>query len=110
MPANINIPDLSFIAAPMVNQSDLPFRTLVRKYGATLVYTQMLLPSRVLADRDYLEFHQRCLGMDVDRPVVVQLAGNDSDALLQASRKFVGLCEGIGGHMRCRTKSLVHDI
>ena len=40
----MNLPDISYIAAPMVNQSDLPFRILVRRYGASLVYTQM--PSR----------------------------------------------------------------
>jgi tRNA-dihydrouridine synthase len=32
---------LALIAAPMVNQSDLPFRILVRKYGASLAYTQV---------------------------------------------------------------------
>lgn len=31
---------LALIAAPMVNQSDLPFRILVRKYGASLAFTQ----------------------------------------------------------------------
>ena len=44
--------DLSRIAAPMVNQNDLPFRLLVRRYN-----TQMLLSERLLKDREYLEFH-----------------------------------------------------
>lgn len=32
--------ELALIAAPMVNQSDLPFRLLVRKYGGSLAFTQ----------------------------------------------------------------------
>jgi len=90
---------LSFIAAPMVNQSDLPFRILVRRYGATLAYTQMLLPDKLLNDQDYLEFHQRNLSASADgleRPVVVQLCGNDPETIVRAGRKLQTYCDGIG--------------
>lgn len=91
---------LNYIAAPMVNQSDLPFRLLVRKYGATLAYTQMLLPEKLLNDQDYLEFHLRDLSHSsaegLDRPVVVQLCGDDPEMIVKAGRKIQGYCDGIG--------------
>ncbi|KAJ6612738.1 FMN-linked oxidoreductase [Mycena sp. CBHHK59/15] len=89
---------LSRIAAPMVNQSDLPFRTLVERYGATLAYTQMLKPDALLNDQEYLEFHLRDLTMNPaspDRPVVVQLCGNDPETIVRAGRKLQNHCHGI---------------
>lgn len=91
---------LQHIAAPMVNQSDLPFRALVRRHGATLVYTQMLVPQRLLADPDYLAFHARGLGAGPDRPVVAQLCGNDPETLVRAARTLVDRCDGIGARTR----------
>ncbi|KAH9925861.1 FMN-linked oxidoreductase [Epithele typhae] len=87
--------DLSRIAAPMVGQSDLPFRLLVRRYGASLAYTQMLLPDRLLSDPDYLAFHTRGLREGDDRPVVVQLCGNDPETVVRAARTVVHRADAI---------------
>ena len=87
---------LSTIAAPMVNQSDLPFRILVRRYKTSLVYTQMLLPEKLLSDPDYLDFHLLELGGPEDRPVVVQLCGNDPETIVRAARKVQAHCDAIG--------------
>lgn len=100
------IPDLTFISAPMVNQSDAPFRLLTRRYGATLTYTQMLDSHRLLNDPDYLHLHLRDLQSahpDWDaytRPVVVQLCGNDPEVVVSAARCVEAYCDGIGegGH------------
>ena len=88
--------DLSNIAAPMVNQSDLPFRILVRRYTTSLVYTQMLLPDRLLSDQEYLEFHRRGLRDVQDTPVVVQLCGNDPETVVRAARTVVDRADAIG--------------
>jgi len=103
----MTVPDLSYIAAPMVNQSDAPFRMLTRRYGATLAYTQMLDPHKLTDDREYLEFHlrdiQACNGAtsgshdDDARPVVVQLCGNDPEVIVKAARQVQMHCDGIGG-------------
>ncbi len=92
--------DLRRIAAPMVNQSDLPFRLLVRRNGATAAYTQMLVSDKLLNDRDYLEYHLRDLSAgnqdEFSRPVVAQLCGNDSETVVKAGRKIQNFCDAIG--------------
>lgn len=89
--------NLAAITAPMVNQSDLPFRTLTHKYGATITYTQMLHPDRLLNDADYFEFHQRDLTMrPLDHQVVVQLCGNESALVVKAAKKIQQYCDAIG--------------
>ncbi|KAH7886896.1 FMN-linked oxidoreductase [Phlebopus sp. FC_14] len=101
------IPDLTHIAAPMVNQSDAPFRLLTRRYGATLAYTQMLDPNKLLHDRDYLDFYLRdleCLHSDWmghSRPVVVQLCGNDPDVVVKAAKKLQAHCDAIDLNLGC---------
>ena len=74
-----------YIVAPMVDQSDLPFRLLCKKYGATLGYTPML-HSRLMLEtkRAYKEkFFQTC---PEDRPFITQFCGNDPEVLLKACR------------------------
>ena len=92
--------DLRFVAAPMVNQSDLPFRLLVRQHGATVAYTQMYSPEKLLNDRDYFEYHLRDLTLGAEdplhRPVVAQLCGNDPELIVQAGRKLQAHCDAIG--------------
>jgi tRNA-dihydrouridine synthase 1 len=84
----------------MVNQSDLPFRLLVREHGCTLAYTQMLLPERLEDDREYRELHLRDLQTgrtaDLGTPVVAQLAGNDAQKLVSAAKEIVPWVDGIG--------------
>jgi tRNA-dihydrouridine synthase 1 len=91
--------DLNYIAAPMVNQSDTPFRALVHNHGATLTYTEMLRPARLLSDPDYLAFHRRALELGHSSstgPVIVQVCGNDQEVIVRGAKTVVDLCDGIG--------------
>lgn len=103
--------DLRRIAAPMVNQSDFPFRLLVRRYGATAAYTQMYVSEKLLNDRDYLEFHIRDLAPkevgseEFNHPVIAQLCGNDPDTIVQAGRKIQNYCDAIGKSIRTDKES-----
>lgn len=92
--------DLNYIAAPMVNQSDTPFHALVHNHGATLTYTEMLRPARLLSDPDYLAFHRRALELgrssSTTGPVIVQVCGNDQEVIVRGAKTVVDLCDGIG--------------
>lgn len=96
--------------APMVAASDFSFRCLVEKHGADLTFTQMLHARNLVEDavfrRNHLDFCSStrqdftksqldCIeGMPtiqqqeeeehVPGPLIVQLAGHDSDLMMQA--------------------------
>ena len=71
------------VAAPMVGISDLPFRLLCRRFGATICYTEMIDSQRLLRDSRYA--HRMLRTDQRDRPLVVQLAANHSQQLLTAA-------------------------
>jgi hypothetical protein len=89
---------LKYIAAPMVNQSDLPFRSLVHEHGCTTSYTQMFTPN-MLTDPDFRDLHMRDLQQGHAAgigPVVAQIAGNDVESLVQSAKQLVPWVDGIG--------------
>ncbi|KAG8984559.1 hypothetical protein FRB90_005236 [Tulasnella sp. 427] len=96
---------LTFIAAPMVNQSDLPFRILTRRHGITLAYTQMWLADKLLEDDGLREAALKDVTVGQDdplaRPVAVQLAGNDPQKMIQAARLFEPHCDAVDVNLGC---------
>jgi len=82
--------DTTRCCAPMVNCSDAPFRSLVLKYGASCVYSQMLSSEQIVHDDSYLPANipdQDTMFMH-SRPFVVQICGNDPETLAGATRKI----------------------
>lgn len=83
---SIDIQDPVFLA-PMSGVSDLPFRRLVKRYGAGLVFSEMI------ASREMIKETARSVKMNEayteEFPMAVQLAGCDPDAMAQAARLCV---------------------
>jgi tRNA-dihydrouridine synthase B len=79
----ITIEDPVFLA-PMSGVSDLPFRRLVKRYGAGLVFSEMI------ASRPMLEECRRSQKSVIDYaeefPIAVQLAGCEPDIVAEAAR------------------------
>ena len=72
-----------YICAPMVDQSDLPFRILTHKYGCDMAYTPMFHSRHFAEQETYRRNHwQTCAE---DKHVVAQFCGDDADVLTKAA-------------------------
>lgn len=70
--------------SPMVGVTDLPFRTICHRYGADVVYSEMTMVQGLAhKGKKVLELSQVC---DEERPVVLQLGGNDPELFYKAAQ------------------------
>lgn len=81
---NIQVAEPVFLA-PMTGVSDLPFRKLVKEYGAGLVFSEMIASKAVILDTKNAERMSRSSGMG-ERPFAVQLAGCDPEVMAEAAK------------------------
>jgi tRNA-dihydrouridine synthase B len=77
-----------FILAPMAGVSDLPFRKVTRSFGAPLAFTEMI-DAGAMSHRDRRTVHMLTSSPD-DRPLGIQLLGNDEAYLLNAIEALEG--------------------
>lgn len=87
------------IVAPMMDQSELPFRMLCRKYGAAAAYTQMFHSRPFALQPGYrrVEF-STC---PEDRPLFVQFGANDPEMLLKAAVIVQEHCDYVDINLGC---------
>lgn len=94
-----------------VDASDLPFRAMCLKGGATATYTQMYLPAKLETDVEYweralrdLEYERTALDVTLRKPTIVQLGGCAPEQLVSAARLFQGKCDGFDINAGCPQK------
>ncbi|KAK2075943.1 hypothetical protein QBZ16_001279 [Prototheca wickerhamii] len=85
--------------APMVDQSELPFRMLCRRYGSTGAYSPMLHARLFLESKGYREEHFTTC--DRDRPLLAQFCANDPDILLAAAREVEDVVDAVDLNLGC---------
>ena len=80
---NINIKD-NVLLAPMSGVTDLPFRKLVKSFGAPLVISEMIASrAMILQTRESLK---KCQKDQSQYPMSVQLAGCEPEVMAEAAR------------------------
>ncbi len=80
-PINISDP---VILAPMSGVTDMPFRKLVKKFGAGLVVSEMIASrAMILQTRQSLK---KCTVSDIEGVTSVQLAGCDPEVMAEAAK------------------------
>ncbi|KAJ3672433.1 hypothetical protein LUZ60_007154 [Juncus effusus] len=87
------------IVAPMVDNSELPFRMLCRKYGAEGAYTPML-HSRIFTENEKYRSMEFTTCKE-DRPLFVQFCANDPKILLEAAKRVEPFCDYVDINLGC---------
>ncbi|KAF4728736.1 tRNA-dihydrouridine(16/17) synthase [NAD(P)(+)]-like protein, partial [Perkinsus olseni] len=73
-----------YVTAPMVDQSELAFRMMTRKYGAQFCYTPMMHAKSFATSKKYREKNfETAPG---DSPLAAQFCGDNGNIIVEAAR------------------------
>ncbi|MFH1121256.1 MAG: tRNA dihydrouridine synthase DusB [Bacteroidota bacterium] len=81
---NVDVGDFPVMLAPMEDITDPPFRTLCRKFGADVVFTEFIASEGLIRDVEMswkkLEFSE------TERPVGIQIFGHNVESMVMAAK------------------------
>lgn len=80
---NIELEDFSLLLAPMEDVSDPPFRALCKENGADLMYTEFISSEGLI--RDAAKSVQKLDIFEYERPIGIQIFGNDIESMKMAT-------------------------
>jgi tRNA-dihydrouridine synthase B len=80
---NTDLGEFPVILAPLEDITDSAFRTICKSYGADLVYTEFISSEALI--RDALKSQNKLLFDDCERPLGVQIFGNDPESMRKAA-------------------------
>jgi tRNA-dihydrouridine synthase 1 len=83
----------------MVGASELPFRLLCRRHGATCAYTPMISSKRFAVDKAYRGEAFQTLAQD--RPLVAHFSANDPQEFAAAAKLVEGQADAIDLNLGC---------
>nr|WP_295662931.1 tRNA dihydrouridine synthase DusB [Polymorphobacter sp.] len=95
------------ILAPMTGVTDLPFRRLVKRYGAGLTVTEMIASQAMV--RETRQSLQKCAWDPAENPVSMQLAGCEPGVMAEAAKLNADMGAAIIDiNMGCPVKKVVN--
>ena len=80
---DIELGDFPLLLAPMEDVSDPPFRALCKENGADLMYTEFISSEGLI--RDAVKSVQKLDIFEYERPVGIQIFGNDIESMKRAT-------------------------
>ena len=81
---NIDFDNHPLFLAPMEDVTDIGFRMLCKRFGASMVYTEFVSAEALV--RSVKSTAAKLVISDEERPVGIQLYGRDADAMVEAAR------------------------
>jgi tRNA-dihydrouridine synthase len=97
----------NLILAPLAGISDLPFRTIARRFGCGLCYSEMVSADGIVrGQRKTLDILRSGPG---DRPLIAQICGSDPGGLAAAAAIIEerGLADAVDINMGCPVKPVI---
>ncbi len=80
---NIDLGEFPLLLAPMEDVSDPPFRALCKEQGADLMYTEFISSEGLI--RDAAKSVQKLDIFEYERPIGIQIFGNEIESMKQAT-------------------------
>ncbi len=80
---NIEIGDFPLLLAPMEDVSDPPFRAVCKQHGADVMYTEFISSEGLI--RDAVKSRQKLDIFEYERPIGIQIFGNDIESMREAT-------------------------
>lgn len=90
-----------YVCAPMVDQSELAFRLLTRRYNCQLAYTPMVHSVIFTTCEKYKNKWLSDIDHSLESPTFMQFCGHDPEILLRAAKMVEGKVEGIDLNLGC---------
>ena len=81
---NIELGERPVFLAPMEDVTDIGFRLLCKRFGASMVYTEFVSAEALV--RDVKSTVRKLIISDEERPVGIQIYGRDTDAMVEAAK------------------------
>ena len=95
------------VLAPMAGISSLPFRRIMKSFGASLVFTEMVSANGLI--RDGKKTHRLLATHETEAPLGIQLFGDDPTVMAAAAGMVANLGALLDINMGCPVKKVIRS-